>query len=40
MLGLHHMWGYTPEQALDAPVWVLRMTEALMFDQSLNEQAS
>lgn len=40
MLGLHRMWGYKPEEVYDAPLWVLRMSDALLFDASFDEQAS
>lgn len=32
------MWGYTPEEALNAPVWVTRMSALLAFDDALQEQ--
>lgn len=38
--GLHRMWGYKPEEALNAPVWVLRMSEVLAFDDDLRQQAA
>lgn len=40
VLGLHRMWGYTPEQAIEAPLWVLRMTDVLAYDASFDEKAS
>ena len=38
MLGMHRMWGYKPEEAMNAPLWVLRASDVLLFDQSLTEK--
>lgn len=35
--GMHRMWGYKPEEALDAPLWVLRVTDVLAYDASFDE---
>lgn len=36
---LCQQWGYTPEEALRAPVWVLRASNLLAIDAELTRQA-
>ena len=35
--GLHAMWGYKPEEAMNAPAWVIRMSEVLAFDDEVRQ---